>query len=150
MKPHIAALFAVLAIVLAAGLPAEPRKAISQGDFAVLFVTFLNLDPHRDWTPAEAVQVLGDDLGIEPMDGWNPEAPLTEGELVALIRVAKMPVLAPDPSRKVTPLEARAVLRRIEHLYRHSFIPNRTPQGTPLTDSGATGGHPLSSGARKQ
>jgi hypothetical protein len=141
MKPHIAALFAILGIVLAAGLPAEPRKAITQGEFAVLFVQFLHLDPHKEWTPDEATRALGDELGIEPMDGWQNDTPLTEGDLVTLIRVAKMPVLSPDPSRTVTPLEAKAVLRRIERLYKTSFVPNRAPTGVPLTRTGS-GGHP--------
>lgn len=148
MKPHAAALFALLGIALAAGLPAEPRKAITQGEFAVLFVNFLKIDPHRDWKPEDAVKTLGEDLGIEPLEGWKQDEPLTEGDLVALIRPARMPVLSPDPDRVVTLVEARAVLHRIEQLYRSSFVPNRTPGGVPLTEAGGEGGHPARAGGK--
>ena len=145
MKPHIAALIAILGIALAAGLPAGPRKAISQGEFSVTYARFLHLDPRKAWTPQSAIESM-EGLGIEPLNGWQPDKPLTEGVLVSLIRPAKMPVLTPEPDRTVTPVEARAVLHRIERLYRSSFIPNRTPGGPALTGVETSGGNVRPSG----
>jgi len=145
MKPYLATLVALLGIVVAASLPAEPRRAITQGEFAVLFVRFLSLEPEKDWTPQTAVAAL-DELGIRPLQGWKPETPLTEAVAVQLVRPAQMPILSPDPERQVTELEAKAIFHRIRHLYSKSFVPNRAPSGVPLSGIEATPGHPSPQG----
>jgi hypothetical protein len=145
MKPHIGTLVALLGIVVAASLPAEPRRAITQGEFAVLLVQFLKLEPEREWTAKHAVETL-ESSGIEPNSGWSSDEPLTESVLVELIRPAQMPVLTPDPERQVTRLEAMAVFHRMQNLYSRSFVPNRTPSGIPLTGIEGAKGHPATGG----
>jgi hypothetical protein len=147
MKPHLGTLVALLGIVVAASLPAEPRRAITQGEFAVLLVQFLKLEPEREWTADGAVEAL-ESSGIEPGAGWSAGEPLTESVLVELIRPAQMPVLTPDPERQVTRLEAMAVFHRIRNLYSRSFFPNRTPSGTTLTGIEGAKGHPAPGGPR--
>ena len=145
MRPHLGALVAVFGIVIAAFLPAGPRQAITQGEFAVLFVRFLSLEPEKEWTPETAVAAL-EGLGIEPQEGWKSGQPLTEGVVTQLIRPAQMPVLSPNPEREVTQLEAKAIFHRIRNLYSKSFVPNRTPSGVPLSGIEAGSGHAAPAG----
>ena len=58
---------------------------INQGDFAVLYVFHARLDPQAAWTPESAIDSLVD-LGIEPLNGWEPTMDMTEATMVQLLR----------------------------------------------------------------
>ena len=43
----------------------------TQGAFAQLLCESGKLDPRTEWTEDSALAKLGDELGIEPLDGWD-------------------------------------------------------------------------------
>jgi hypothetical protein len=90
-------------------------ETATQGDFAVLFVDYAKLDPEASWTAESAIDALIE-LGIEPLDGWDAEEPLTEGTMVFLLRFVDVPVFTADPDRLVTMNEARAMFERFERI----------------------------------
>ena len=84
---------------------------INQGDFAVLYVFHARLDPQAAWTPESAIDSLVD-LGIEPLNGWEPTMDMTEATMVQLLRFLDIPVYTSMPDRLVTVNEARAMFER--------------------------------------
>lgn len=105
---------------------------ISQGEFAELYVQNARLDPEAAWSADSAVDALMD-LGIEPLNGWEPGADLTEGTMVLLLRFVDVPVFTAQPDRLVTVNEARAIFERFERL-----LIDHAPALTMVTGETAT------------
>lgn len=61
-------------------------SAPTQAEFALIFANKLGLSTgmSHPLTETEAINLLAE-LGITPFDGWNPDAPLTPGDLARMI-----------------------------------------------------------------
>ena len=120
----------VLSTFLAVAIIAAPAAAqlgpahaqgeyATQGYFATLMVEQMKLNVRQTWDKESSVKALTD-LGIEPMDGWNPDDTLTEGTEVFLLRFIDIPIYTENPQREVTVLESRSIIKKFE---RH-FVTN--------------------------
>jgi hypothetical protein len=118
----IAALFAVS---VAGTASAQLGPAFSQGEyategyFAILMVEEMRLNVRQTWNKENGIQALVG-LGIEPLDGWDGDATLTEGNMVFLLRFIDIPIYTENPEREVTILEARSIIQK----YRRHFVVN--------------------------
>lgn len=108
---------AIMAIAAPAAADLGPAHAegeySTQGYFATLMVDQMKINVRQTWDKENSVKALTD-LGIEPMDGWNPDDTLTEGTMVFLLRFIDIPIYTENPEREVTLLEARSILKKFE------------------------------------
>ena len=113
----LAAFMAVALIAAPAAAQLGPAHAegeyATQGYFATLMVDQMKLNVRQTWDKENSVKALTD-LGVEPMDGWNPDDTLTEGTMVFLLRFVDIPIYTENPEREVTILEARSILKKFE------------------------------------
>jgi len=140
----LAAVAAVVLLIPNAGVALNDNvPIISQGDFATLYVFHARLDPEAAWTPESAIDALVD-LGIEPLNGWEPEMDLTEGTMVQLLRFLDIPVFTAQSDRLVTVNEARAMFERFERLMIGKIPALLTLTGTTATTHAIHAvGHPI-------
>lgn len=104
----------------------------TEGYFAILLVEAMKLNVRQTWNKENAVQALVN-LGIEPLDGWDPDAVLTEGEMVHLLRFIDIPIYTENPEREVTVLEARSIVKKYEEEYTVNFVTFMMNDGTTFT-----------------
>jgi len=116
---------ATLAGCLATSASAQLGPAFSQGEYAtegyfsILMVEEMRLNVRQTWNKENAIQGLMN-LGIEPLDGWDADATLTEGTMVFLLRFVDIPIYTENPEREVTILEARSIIKK----FRRHFVIN--------------------------
>ena len=84
----------------------------TQGYFAILFCEATHFEaPPTGWTEKSACDTLAS-YGIEPLEGWDPNAELTEGVMVYLLRFIDIPIYTNNDGGRVTVKKAIAVLNR--------------------------------------
>ena len=124
-KLGLGVIAAVVASSLAIPASAQLGPAFSQGEyategyFAILMVEEMRLNVRQTWNKENAIQGLMN-LGMEPLDGWDADATLTEGTMVFLLRFIDIPIYTENPEREVTILEARSIIRK----FRRHFVIN--------------------------
>lgn len=101
-------LFAMPAVAQQAAEPAP--QTISHGEFAVLLAKAMAGAPQRQLEPAQALTEL-QDVGLIPAD-WDPDAPLTHGELADIALRLGSSYTPADPASPVSRDFAEAFLRR--------------------------------------
>ena len=119
---------------------AQETEYCSQGEFARLLCEGGKIDPRTEWTDDSAIAKLGDELGIEPLDGWDKDATLTEGDMVFLVRHFDVPVFTAQPDREVTLVEARAMIGKFQRLLLEhvpSLLANDNQTATTIVNHGA-------------
>ena len=110
---------------LAGPTSAQMGPAFAQGEyategyFAILMVEDMRLNVRQTWNKENAIKALTG-LGIEPLDGWDADATLTEGSMVFLLRFIDVPIYTENPPREVTILEARSIVKK----FRRHFVVN--------------------------
>jgi len=121
-KLGIGLVSALLVGAVAGPASAQMGPAFAQGEyategyFAILMVEQMKLNVRQTWNKENAVQALVN-LGIEPLDGWDADAVLTEGEMVHLLRFIDIPIYTENPEREVTVLEARSIVKKFQRRF---------------------------------
>lgn len=125
-KLGIGVIAALLASVLAVPTQAQLGPAYSQGEyctegyFAILIVEEMKLNARQTWNKENAIKAL-ENLGIQPLDGWDADATLTEGTEVFLLRFIDIPIYTENPEREVTILEARSIIKKYQRQFVQTF-----------------------------
>jgi hypothetical protein len=109
------------------------ERIITEGEFAILYCTFIHAkEPKDGWTAEAAIAALHS-LKVYHPDGWRPSVDLVESVMVELIRFAGVEIVTAYPDRKVTVRRANAVF----HTFRSRFFKlhpeYRTSTGEPAT-----------------
>ena len=113
---------ALLTGALAVPASAQMTPAFAQGEyctqgyFAILMVENMKLNVRQTWNKENAIQALVN-LGIEPLETWDGDATLTEGDMVFLLRFIDIPIYTENPEREVTVLEARSICKKFERRF---------------------------------
>ncbi|MEM7244233.1 MAG: hypothetical protein AAF533_02750 [Acidobacteriota bacterium] len=119
---------AVTALMSALALPASAQtfgRAIAEGEyategyFAILIVEEMRRDVRQTWNAENAIAALSQ-LGMEPLDGWDANATLTEGAMVHMLRFIDIAIFTENAEREVTKLEARSIIKK----FRREFVAN--------------------------
>ena len=129
---------ALLVSVVAAPASAQMGPAFAEGEyategyFAILMVEAMKLNVRETWDEEKAKDALTN-LGIEPLDGWDCAATLTEGTEVFLLRFIDIPIYTENPEREVTVLEARSIIKKYERLFVVNLAAFTMADGTTAT-----------------
>jgi len=137
-KLGVGVVSALLVGALAAPASAQMGPAFAQGEyategyFAILMVEAMKLNVRQTWNKENAIQGL-QNLGMEPLDGWDADAVLTEGEMVHLLRFIDIPIYTENPEREVTVLEARSIIKKFQRRFVVNVEAFLLNDGTTLT-----------------
>ncbi len=87
-------------------LPAD--DGLNQGEFAVLLVEALKLQaPPAGWSMSSAIAALSAQaVPIRPVDGWKPNGPLHESEMLQILAPTRFRPTSIDPGMVVSSLQA--------------------------------------------
>jgi len=90
----------------------QVQDAITQGEFAHLLVTALNLPaPKGGWTPERAIKALSSQpTPISPIKGWQVDAPLKEADMIKILASTPFRSTAIDANLEISPVQAYSLL----------------------------------------